>query len=241
MVHHVAVTFVLVHGGGHSSRCWEPTLPYLAAPAVCVDLPGRGRRPGPLDRLRLADSVDAVVEDLVGAGDDPVVLVGHSMAGLVIPAVLERVPERVRHLVLISCAIPPDGGSLLDLLPPEIVDLVREQVPTPEGAQLTAEAIRVMQCYDMDEAQTQFTVEVSVSEAFLVIREPVDLSGLRQPVARTWIKPVLDQSFPPALQDVMARRAGCDRVVELDSGHTAMISHPVELARLLNEVHASSG
>ena len=184
MVHDVVVTFVLVHGGGHTSRCWEPTLPQLAAPVFCVDLPGRGRRPGPLDRLRLADSVDAVVEDLVGAGDDPVVLVGHSMAGLVLPGVLERVPERVRHLVLISGAIPPDGGSLLDLLPPEIVDFVRKQEPTPEGAELTAEEIRVMQCYDMDEAQTQFTLEVAVPEAFLPIREPVDLGGLRQPVPR---------------------------------------------------------
>ena len=113
-------------------------------------------------------------------------------------------------------------------------------MPTPEGALLTAEEIRALQCYDMDEAQTQFTIEVTVPEAFLPIRDPVDLTGLRQPVARTWIKPLLDRSFPPALQDAMARRAGCDRVVELDSGHTAMISHPVGLANLLNEVHASS-
>jgi pimeloyl-ACP methyl ester carboxylesterase len=233
------VTLVLVHGGGHSSRCWEPTIARLRAPAVAVDLPGRGRRPGPLDRVRIADSVDAVVDDIRGV-EGGVVLVGHSMAGLTIPGVLARVPERIRHVVFVSCGIPPDGGSLLDVLQPDIRAFAEAMEPSPAGASLTPEQVRLSQCADMDDEQTRFTLEIVVPEAYWPTREPVDTTGLRQPIPRTWVRLLRDETFPPEVQDAMARRAGCRHVVAIDSGHAAMISHPVELAAVLDAVHRTA-
>ena len=50
----------------------------------------------------------------------------------------------------------------------------------------------------------------------------------------TYLKLLQDKALPPAVQDAMASRVGA-RVVELDTGHTAMLSVPGELARVLNE------
>ena len=69
------------------------------------------------------------------------------------------------------------------------------------------------------------------------MRDPVDLDGLRHPVPRTWVKLVGDRTFLPEQQDVMAERAGCADIVELDSGHVAMISHLQQLADMLNQIH----
>jgi pimeloyl-ACP methyl ester carboxylesterase len=231
--------FLLVHGGGHSSRCWEPTVPHLAARAVAIDLPGRGRRPGPLDRIRVADWIDAAVDDLLALDEPDVVLVGHSMAGLTIPGVLERAHDRIRHVVFVSCAIVPPGSTILDLLPADLAARARAIPASPAGAALTPEETRRGQCYDMDDDQARFTLEVVVPEACWPTREAVVLTGLERPVPRTWIRLLRDQSFPPAVQDEMARRARCDDVVDLDSGHMAMISHPVELAAALNRIHAA--
>jgi pimeloyl-ACP methyl ester carboxylesterase len=231
------MTLVLVHGGGHTSRCWEPTLPYLTAPTVAVDLPGRGRRPGPLDQIRIVDFVNAVVEDLHALDTDQIVLVGHSMAGLTIPGVLERVHELISHVVFVSCAIPPDGGSLLDTLPPDIREFALAAPPSSAGGSQTLDEVRAGQTYDMDEDQARFTVDVVVPEAYWPLREPVDHSGLRQSVPRTWVKLLQDRSFPPDVQDIMAQRARCADMVEVDSGHMVMISHPAELATVLNHVH----
>jgi pimeloyl-ACP methyl ester carboxylesterase len=53
---------VLVHGGDHSSACWDPVVAHLVAPVRAVDLPGRGSRPAELAAVTLADCVHAVID-----------------------------------------------------------------------------------------------------------------------------------------------------------------------------------
>jgi pimeloyl-ACP methyl ester carboxylesterase len=232
--------FVLVHGGGHSSRCWQPTLPFLDAPVVVIDLPGRGAHPAPLDNVRLADWVDSAVGDLERTRVTDAVLVGHSMAGLTIPGMLERAHHRLRRVVFVSCTVPPEGKSLLDLLSPDLVEMLQVVHPSPGGIALSSDEVREMQCYDMDEEQARFTVDAAVPEAYWPTREPVSLAGLQLAVPRTWVRLTADRTVPAESQDEMARRAGCDQVIDLSSGHMAMISHPAELAAILNRVHAGS-
>src|SRR4029077_15843100 len=113
---------VLVHGGGHGAWCWEPTLPHLESEALAVDLPpasirGGERRnvaPPELDRLTIGDFATSVVSAADAAGLDHFVLVGHSLGGLTITEVTRRAPERIDHLVFVSCMIPPEGGTSID-------------------------------------------------------------------------------------------------------------------------------
>ena len=97
---------LLVHGGAHGAWCWEPLLPYLEAPARAIDLPGRGARPADLEALTVEDWADAVVEEIEGGASGPTILVGHSLAGITLPRVAERVPERIAQLVFVSCTVP---------------------------------------------------------------------------------------------------------------------------------------
>ena len=78
--------FILIHGAQHSSRCWEPIIDLLDAPALRIDLPGRGQHPTPLDQVHLNDFIESAVEDIETAEAHDTVLVGHSMAGLSIAA-----------------------------------------------------------------------------------------------------------------------------------------------------------
>jgi pimeloyl-ACP methyl ester carboxylesterase len=196
--------------------------------------------PGPLDEIHLADWIATASDDLEQADVSDAVLVGHSMAGLCMPGVIGRAHDRIRHVVFTSCAVPPDGGSLVDLLPSEVVEIVNAMEPSSAGASLTRDEVVAMQCYDMDDEQTAFTVDIVVPEAYWPVRDPVSLDGLRHAVPRTWIKLLRDRTFVPDEQDKMAARAGCGDVVEIDSGHMAMISHPAELAAALNEIHRAA-
>jgi pimeloyl-ACP methyl ester carboxylesterase len=228
--------FILVHGSNHSSRCWEPIVDLLGAPALAVDLPGRGRNPAPLDRVHLADFIDSAVKDIEDADATDAVLVGHSMAGLSLAGIMDRVHERLRHVVFLSCVVPRDGESMLSELPPELAELSRSATPTPAGLWPGKKVLSQTMCRGMSEEHTTFTLDVSVPEAFWPMHDPVDLSGLRHPVPRTWVKLLRDGAPSPEQADAYAQRTGCTKIVELDTGHFAMITHPRELADVLNHL-----
>lgn len=63
---------------------------------LAPDLPGYGKSPWPEDAAGLEDHAEAVARWLRDAADEPVVLVGHSMGGVVGLLLAERHPERIR-------------------------------------------------------------------------------------------------------------------------------------------------
>jgi pimeloyl-ACP methyl ester carboxylesterase len=85
--------------------------PGLGPPVLGIDLPGRGAHPAQLYQVGLVEWIDSAIDDIERAGVSDAVLVGHSMAGLSIPSILERVPERLRHIVFVCCTVPADGHS----------------------------------------------------------------------------------------------------------------------------------
>ncbi|RMH76194.1 MAG: alpha/beta fold hydrolase [Actinomyces sp.] len=99
-------TLVLVHGFANDRTSWLPLVPRLAARArlVLVDLRGHGRSGRSPGRYRARDHVDDLVAVLDELVPSTAVLVGHSLAGLLVPAVARRRPRRVAHLVLVDPA-----------------------------------------------------------------------------------------------------------------------------------------
>lgn len=231
-------SFFLIHGGGLDSRCWDPLLPLLDAPAKAIDLPGRGSRPGELRKLHLADFVEAAVCDLDKfTATEKVVLVGHSMAGITIPAVAAARPHRVEQLVFISCYIPHEGKSVLNEMPLWLRALIRVASILPPRA-LDPRVAHQVFCNDMTEEQTTFTLSGLIPEAPNVLRDPVSRSTLpaHSELPRTYIKLTQDRALGPALQDRFIENLGECRTLEISGGHCAMISRPAELANALNSL-----
>ncbi len=112
----MAVTkFVLVHGAWHGGWCWEKVRPLLKKAACEVytpDLPGLGEDARPIHDISLAVYVDSILKLLEGLSP-PVVLVGHSMGGIVISAVAEQVPEKISTLIYVAGHSPKNNESLL--------------------------------------------------------------------------------------------------------------------------------
>src|ERR1700755_2994757 len=106
--------FVLVHGAFHDSTVWSRVVERLQLAgqrAIAVDLPGRPRNPLPIDQVTLQAHTDQVLARMGSESDPPVILVGHSFGGIVISAVAEAVPQRVKTLVYIAGYLPKSGQS----------------------------------------------------------------------------------------------------------------------------------
>lgn len=233
--------FLLIHGGAHGAWCWERLVPLLEQPALAIDLPGRGDSPADLGAITTNDWADAVIKSIEAMEGD-VVLVGHSLAGITMPRVADRVSSRLAHLVWISCSVPPEGKATLDVLTPEIRAIASANRDSPEGSKLPEEVARKMFCSDMNEEQARFVLDRLVPEAWGPMLEPTRLAGLSHGVPSTYVRLLQDVTVTPDLQDRMiATLRGCGPcdVVEIDSGHNVMVSQPEALARVLNEIAAS--
>ena len=226
------MTYVLVHGAGMGAASWDRLLPHLDAPAVAVDLPGRGGRADvDIATVTLDDCADALERDVVATGAEDVVLVAHSFAGVVVPRVMERLRTRLRHVVFLAAVVPEDRTAVIDQIDPTVRSAVEASIAGgvyhqgPEGA-------RMMLCNDMTEEQADWTTSQVVDDSGALLTEVVDLSGLAADVPRTYVRTVRDVCYTPELQAASVPRGG-GAVAEIDSGHMPMVSRPEELAALL--------
>jgi pimeloyl-ACP methyl ester carboxylesterase len=250
-------TFVLVHGGACGAWCWAPFEPFAPGRVLAVDLPPKavrgvpaigGARSPELATVGVDEFASSVLADVDAAGIDRFVLVGHSMGGLTISEVARRVPDRIEHLVFVSCLIPPDRESIIDALPEEVRELTRaavsEAVAGESGAGLGGldEATMVrMFCNDLDESQTQLVLAHMGAEAPRAFADPVTRVGIPPTLSKTYVRLVRDQALTPEDQDrqiesLRASPGGDVRVVELDTGHMVMISAPEALAAVLADL-----
>lgn len=112
-------TFVVVHGATAGGWEWKRTGQFLTDDGHTVyraTLTGLGERM----HLNSADidlqtHINDVVNLILFEDLHDVVFTGHSYGGMVITGVMDRVPERIKHVVFLDAAVPDDGMSLWDL------------------------------------------------------------------------------------------------------------------------------
>ena len=111
----MTTTVVMVHGIRTSATMWRSQLAHLAergVPAVAVDLPGHGTR---MTEAFTLEGALATIDDAVrtAAANGRVLLVGHSMGGLVSTAYVggEQKPP-VDAFIAASCTAIPRGVGL---------------------------------------------------------------------------------------------------------------------------------
>ncbi|HMF84284.1 MAG TPA: alpha/beta hydrolase [Acidimicrobiia bacterium] len=234
------VGVVLLHGAMLGRWIWERVEPRLGAPALAVDFPGRGEKPADITTLKLGDVVDSVVADIEAWPTPRIVLVAHSLAGIVAPGVIARLRQRVVHTVFVSAAVPLAGASYRDSLPGSQRLMLRFALLTQKKGLLSpAWATKRALCNDLDEPTTQLVIDNLTREAPGMYTSPVGEFPDAMPT--TYVRLTSDRGLPPAVQDEMIARLHHMRLHEIDAGHLPMLGHPDRLARLLDAVVDGSG
>ncbi len=125
-------TYVIVHGATAGGWEWKKTGKFLTDDGHTVyrvTLTGLGERMHlNSPDIDLQTHINDVVNTILFEDLHDVVLAGHSYGGMVITGVMDRIPERIRHVFFLDAAVPDDGMSILDLFggaprdPSRIVD-----------------------------------------------------------------------------------------------------------------------
>ncbi|MEV0669280.1 alpha/beta hydrolase [Mycobacterium sp. NPDC050441] len=233
-------TLVLIHGGAHAADCWDLTIrairqrePRLRV--IAVDLPGRGRHPGPVSAVTLSDFVNSVIGDIARANVGHVVIAAHSMGGMTAPGVAAELGHpRIAELVFIAAFVAPHGSSILDALGAPLSLLAKAAVSLKRSFPLPVTVARMLFWNGLSRDQITFARARLYTESRRVLTDAIDLHGLAEDIPRTWILTLRDRALPPRRQfRCIADLGGVDSVCEIDSCHDAMIDKPDRLAQLL--------
>ena len=221
---------VLVHGANHSATSWDRVVTYLLAPAIAVDLPGRGSRAADLGAVTLDDCVRAVLACADQAGFERFVLVGHSLGGATITETAWRHSERVAGLIYVAGGVPAPGDSAATAITGSDMPSWFHGMPAEDRA-------RMFFGNDMTDEQWAEHWRGLVPESATLWN--ARLSGYPSGVPTTYVSMTEDVGIPPALAEQMIANLGGEvehRV--LSAGHLVMLTKPQELAAVINDVVA---
>jgi pimeloyl-ACP methyl ester carboxylesterase len=218
-------TIVLVHGAFADGTGWQHVIPLLEHDGYTVIAVQN-----PLTSL--AADVETT-RRVIDAQPGPVVAVGHSYGGAVITGAAAG-NAHVKALVYIA-AFAPDAG--------EPIGAFNEKYPAALGQALRPDAAGFVYI-DRKQFRELFAKDVSVAEAQVMAAAQKPIIGsafagsVPQAAWRTipswYMVAQQDQAINPALERFYAKRMGA-KTSEIKSSHVPFISHPAEVARLIEQ------
>lgn len=227
---------LFLHGLGGGHHAWERQLPYfggLGYPAHAWDQPGYGHSAivEPYDLEQVCASLARLIGSL---GDEPVVLVGHSMGGLIAQETYVRYPKLIKALALcftspafaggsseftrkfIAARVDPlDRGKTMAEIARDLMPTMRGTVSDPSGLEL---AEKIMAGVPPD----TYRKAVHLLTTFDRRKELADIK-----VPALLVAGSEDKTAPPAVMEKMAQKIpGSEYVLLQGCGHLGPMDQP---------------
>ena len=215
---------VFVHGAYADGSCWDQVIALLQAKgfnAIAVQNP----------MLSMADDI-AATRRALALMDGPVLLVGHSSAGMVITEV--GTDPKVAGLFYMSALIPKEGQSVVDVVAGHSAPGNAEVREDASGfLSLTLKGMNENFAQDVPAAERKVMYATQVPWAKTYTTEKVTAAAWK--TKPSWcIVSELDRSIDPELERAEARMIKAT-TLELKASHVSMVSQPKKVADFIEE------
>lgn len=240
----VAKNYVLVHGAWQAPYVWDAVKTSLingGNHVTVVELPGHGSDKTAAYTLTL-DVYKNKVADVISKIDGPVILVGHSLGGMIISAVAEQMPSKIEKLVYIAAYLPASGQSLFGLAmtdPDSQLGTAGTLIFHDDIGTVDVKQDQIVSAFIQDgSSQVQnlvlqnYASELSIPLTNTVTLTPANFGS----VAKVYIKTLQDHVVSPYLQNRMIDAAGVKNTYQLNTSHSPFLSKPDSVAILLTKI-----
>jgi pimeloyl-ACP methyl ester carboxylesterase len=216
-------TVMLVHGAWHQPATWaklEPELHALGYDTRAPALPSSGENP----TAGMHEDAAVLAKELASI-ERPVVLLGHSYAGIPVTEAAAGA-DNVTRLIYLAAYMPDLGQSMYSL----------HGAPEPEDTSgvfpLTADPRHSLYA-ELSDAEAEEAMRELVQQTHLSCAEKVSAVAWRD-IPSTYIVTEQDKDLPIALQEQMAAQA--TEIRRIASAHSPFLSQPRQLATLIDEI-----
>lgn len=227
---------VLVHGAFADTSSWNGVIRILESDGYSVIAAANPLRSVQGD----AQYISSIVQNI----QSPVVLVGHSYGGLVISAAANG-HENVKSLVYVAAFAPDMGETALGLSGKFPGSTLGPTLAPPVALSDGSKDLYIQQ----DKFPEQFAADVPKKEARLMAatQRPITEAALSEPSGEPAWKTTpawfvygdKDKNIPPQALGFMAQRAQSKQTVVVNgASHVVMISHPREVAEIIEKAAA---
>jgi pimeloyl-ACP methyl ester carboxylesterase len=223
---------ILVHGAWADGSCWESVIERLQAEGFHVRAPQF-----PLSSL--ADDV-ARLRQVLDFQDGPTIVVGHSYGGQIMTALGSDVSNAV-GLVYIAAFGLDEGESLGALLSQGPVSPALAHLFTDERGYGWLSEDDFVKHFAGDVGPIRARVMYAVQQP-LASSAFTDVMGVPawKSLPSWYLVAQNDEALPPDAERQFAARMGAT-TVEIPSSHVPMVSHPEEVARLIEKAAEAVG
>lgn len=232
-------TYVLVHGAWQAPYVWDAVRTSLVSKGnkvIVVELPGHGTDTTATYTLSIDAYRDKVI-NAIAATEGKVILVGHSMGGMVITGVAEKIPSRISKLVYIGAFLPASGQSIADLAMKDPgSQLGRSLIESADHLTLDVKKENLAYLFindgkqaDKDRVLGNYRAEPAIPFGNKAMVTAENFGS----VEKVYIKTLQDIVISPALQDQMIAAAGIRSVYSLNTSHSPFLAQPKAVADLL--------
>src|SRR3984893_11565012 len=241
----MAENFVLVHGAWHGGFCWAAIINELGKHgdhAYAVDLPGNNANPLDRAKVTLQIYVDSVVRSIEERQLRNVVLAGHSMAGLVIPGVVAKIPDRIKRAVFVSAMVPENGKPIFDpadKFAAPMIALANSRYDKSLPIDARTENFRKFFMQDGKHELQDWVLSSLCPQPMKPFIEPVDMKSFhatKVPQSYLVCEHDLAPDGHPLWHPTYSGSLQNPRIRKIKSGHEVMFTHPKACADALYEL-----
>lgn len=226
----VQTNYVLVHGAFMGAWGWDKVRDGLAAhggKVTVVELPSHGADMTPPKEATM-DGYVAKVGAAIDGLDGKVVLVGHSMGGIVISGVAEQKPDRIERLVYVAALLPKDGDSLQSLGEKDTASHLGPVVElAPPVVKIPTDKLVDIFCAECAGPDAQSILDHYRDEPLTPLITPIHLTPEKfGTVSKHYVYTKQDNAVTYAAQQTMTAGITLAATVTLDAGHSPFLSQP---------------
>lgn len=234
--------FVLIHGACHGGWCWTKVAEQLRSHDFTVYTPtltGMGERVHLLNEsVTIQTHIDDIVNVLRYEDLSDVILVGHSYAGLIIPAVNEAVPEKISQLIFLDSYIPAHGKTGFEILEKEYQDSWQYVAQVSGNGWRMPAGEDSLDIWGVKEPEIRKFLLFKITDFSInFLRTPIFFTKHFENVKKSYIR----CTQPCYVNDLMlpfyhqAKNQGWP-IYKIDTGHEPMLTTPTELTKILLEI-----